>query len=64
MTFLSLSTEAGRETSGMMWRMVKMFPAGLFTVMEQASSMEMRQTILCQDFLKLFKNQVSIMEII
>ncbi len=60
MAFLSLSTEAGRETSGGMWRTEKMSPAGSFTVMEQASSMEMQQTTLCRGFLKLFKNRLQI----
>lgn len=57
---LSRSTEAGRETSGGMWRTEKMFPAGLFTVMEPASSMERLQTTLCRAFLKQFKNRLHI----
>ena len=33
--FQFLSTEAGRETSGGMWRTEKTYPAGSFTTMEQ-----------------------------
>ena len=60
MTFLPWSTEAGRETSGETWRSEKMFPAGSFTVTEQASSTEMQQTTLCQDFSKPLKRRLHI----
>ena len=55
MMFLSWSTEASIETSGGTWRTEKMFPAGSFTVMEQASSTERLQTTLCLAFSKDFK---------
>ena len=57
MTCLSLSTEAGRETSGGMRRTEKTFPAGSFIVMEQACLMEILQITLCQAFLRLSKNR-------
>lgn len=39
--------------------MEKMYPAGSFTIMGQASLMEMQQTTLCLAFLKPFKSQIS-----
>lgn len=57
-TFLCLSTEAGRETSGGMWRTEKMYPAGSFTVMEQASLMEIQENTLCRAFLNQFKSSL------
>lgn len=54
-----VSTEAGRETSGMMWRMEKMCPAGSFIIMGQESLMEMQAIILCLVFLKPLKSQIT-----